>query len=158
MPTRNATFSMVVNAYFQVAHHPHEWTKLRRISLELDDDSLTFEKLKSLAEVRYVLFETIRTVGPVARTWRVSESDEVLPRGGEDQTQPVFVSQGSPVVMGTWRVNHDRDIWGDDVEDFRPDRFVGHKMTWEFLPFFKGSRKCPAMQKSMPRVLMCWYG
>ena len=153
MPARDATSRLVANATFQLARHPNEWTKLRRISLELGDAPLSFEKLKQLAEFRYVLHETIRTVGPAARIWRVAVRDTVLPLGGgEDQTQPVFVPRDSPVVLGTWCMNHDRDIWSDDAEEFRPDRFVGRKMTWEFLPFYGGPRICPAAQQAMTQA------
>lgn len=149
-PARDATSRMVANALFQLARHPHEWIKLRRVALELGDTPLTFENIKQLAEFRYVLHETIRTVGPAARVWRVALRDTVLPRGGgEDQTQQVFVPKGSPVVLGTWCENHDKDIWGDDVEEFRPDRFVGRKSSFEFLPFYGGPRICPAQQQAM---------
>ncbi|KAF7904133.1 hypothetical protein EAF00_001467 [Botryotinia globosa] len=129
-PVRDVTSRLVANAPFQLARHPNEWSKLRRISLELGDAPLSFEKLKQLADFRCVLQETVRTVGPAARIWRAAVRDTTLPRGGgEDQTKPVFVPKGSPVVLGTWCMNHDSDIWGDDVESFRPDRFVGHKMN-----------------------------
>ncbi|THV46440.1 hypothetical protein BGAL_0386g00110 [Botrytis galanthina] len=152
-PARDVTSRLVANALFQLARHPSEWKKLRRISLELGDAPLSFEKLKQLADFRYVLQETVRTVGPAARIWRAAVRDTTLPRGGgEDQTQPVFVPKGSPVVLGTWCMNHDSDIWGDDVEIFRPDRFVGRKMNWEFLPFYGGPRICPAQQQAMTQA------
>ncbi|KAJ8064446.1 hypothetical protein OCU04_006784 [Sclerotinia nivalis] len=152
-PARDVTSRLVANALFQLARHPNEWTKLRRISLELGDAPLSFGKLKQLAEFRYVLQETIRTVGPAARIWRAAVRDTILPRGGgDDQTQPVFIPRGSPVVLGTWCMNHDSDIWGDDVEMFRPDRFIGRKMNWEFLPFYGGPRICPAQQQAMTQA------
>lgn len=179
-PARDVTSRCVANALFQLARHPHEWTKLRKAALELGDTALTFEVLRSerVAPFRHVLFETIRTVGPAARIWRVALRDVVLPRGGgEDGAAPVFVPRGAPVVLGTWCMNHCTEIWGDDVECFRPERFSaatsGSKATTEettssdsrgeartpdaglprvgkeFLPFYAGPRTCPAQQQAM---------
>jgi cytochrome P450 len=46
-------------------------------------------------------------------------------------------------------MNHDKDIWGDDVEVFNPDRWIGRRgrEAWEFVPFLGGPRICPAQQQ-----------
>ena len=147
-PARDTTSIAVGNTLFQLARHPDVWAKLRQISLELGDTPLTFEKLKSLVYFRHVLHETIRVCGPAARVWRVAVRDTVLPLGGgPDQKSPVFVGRGTPVVLGTWSMNHDKGIWGDDVHEFKPDRWTGRKPLWEFVPFFGGPRICPAQQQ-----------
>lgn len=147
-PARESTSVAVGNSIFQLARHPDIWAKLRRKSLELGDTPLTFEKLKSLLEFRYVVQETIRVVGPAARVWRMAVRNTILPvGGGPDQKSPVFVARGTPVVLGTWAMNHDRDIWGDDIDVFRPDRWIGRKPLWQFVPFFGGARMCPAQQQ-----------
>ncbi|TVY85851.1 Cytochrome P450 monooxygenase [Lachnellula willkommii] len=121
-PTRDSAAIAVNNMLFQLARHPHIWANLRKQALELGDSPLTFEKLKSLVEFRYVLHETIRTVGPAARVWRMAVRDTVLPTGGgPDQKSPIFVPSGTPVVSGTWATNHDKEVWGDDVNEFKPD-------------------------------------
>jgi cytochrome P450 monooxygenase len=134
----------VSNALFQLARHPYIWTKLRQISLELGDARLTFEKLKSLVEFRYVLLETIRICGPAACVWRIAVRDTILPVGGGlDQKSPVFVARGTPVVLGTWSMNHAKDIWGDDIHEFKPDRWIGRKPLWEFRPIPRWSPDLP---------------
>ena len=154
MPARDTTSIAVGNTLFQLARHPHIWTKLRQTSLQLGKETLTFEKLKSLAEFRYVLLETIRLSGPAARVWRVALRDTILPLGGgSDQKSPVFVPKGTTVVMGTWCVHHDRDIWGDDVQEFKPDRWLGLKPQWEFVPFLGGPRICPAQQQVLTHAV-----
>ncbi|KAF7879434.1 hypothetical protein EAF04_000630 [Stromatinia cepivora] len=148
-PARDTTSIAVGNTLFQLARHPHIWTKLRETSLEIDEP-LTFEKLKSLVEFRYVIQETIRVCRPAARVWRMAIRDTILPLGGgPDQKSPVFVAQGTPVVLGTWSMNHDKGIWGDDVEVFNPDRWIGRRgqEAWEFVPFLGGPRICPAQQQ-----------
>jgi cytochrome P450 monooxygenase len=91
-PARNGTARAVGNTLFQLARHPHIWTKLRKISLELGDTPLKFEKLNSLVEFRYVVQETIRVCGPAARVWPMAVRDTILPvGGGPDQKSPIFV-------------------------------------------------------------------
>ena len=103
LPARDSTGIAVSNMLFQLARHPHEWTKLRRVALAIGDAPLTFEKLKSLVEFRYVFHETVRTIGPAARVWRMAVKDTILPLGGgPDQKSPIFVARGTPVVSGTW--------------------------------------------------------
>jgi cytochrome P450 len=36
--------------------------------------------------------------------------------------------------------------WGDDAEEYRPDRWAGRKPGWEFLPFNGGPRICIGQQ------------
>jgi cytochrome P450 monooxygenase len=44
-------------------------------------------------------------------------------------------------------MNHDKDIWGEDVNQYKPDRWIGRKPFWEFVPFWGGPRICPAQQQ-----------
>jgi len=42
---------------------------------------------------------------------------------------------------------NDKEVWGDDVQDFRPSRFEGRVTKWDFVPFSGGPRICPAQQQ-----------
>lgn len=33
-------------------------------------------------------------------------------------------------------------LWGDDADEFRPERWEGRKSGWEYLPFNGGPRIC----------------
>ena len=47
-------------------------------------------------------------------------------------------------------LHHQADIWGPDVEEFRPDRWdIFEPNTWEYLPFAAGPRKCAGQQKAI---------
>ena len=154
VPGRDGAGRAASNMIFQLARNPDIWMQLRQRALDRGDAPVTFEKLKSLAEFRYVFHETVRTIGPVGRIWRVAIRDTILPTGGGlDQKSPVFVARGTAVVSGTWSMCHDKAIWGDDADEFKPDRWIGRKTLWEFVPFWGGPRNCPAQQQVMTHAM-----
>ena len=80
---------------------------------------------------------------------RVALSDTVLPvGGGKSQEDPLFVSKGSTVVMSYYALHRDPEVFGDDVEDFRPERWndIGPDQ-WQFIPFGGGQRACLGQHK-----------
>jgi hypothetical protein len=42
-----------------------------------------------------------------------------------------------------------KDLWGEDAEEFKPDRWYGRKAGWEFLPFNGGPRICLGQQHAL---------
>ena len=73
--------------------------------------------------------------------------------GGRDGRAPVFVERGAVVALNLWGLHHDRDIWGDDVDEFRPGRWVDRRPLWEFVPFLGGPRICPAQQQVLTQAV-----
>ena len=55
--------------------------------------------------------------------------------------------------MGTWCVHHSKEIWGDDVNEYKPDRWIGYRPGWEFVPFLGGPRTCPAQQQVLTHAV-----
>lgn len=71
--------------------------------------------------------------------------DTTLPvGGGPDGKQPIFVRKGDVVQVNKNVTHRDRDIWGPDAEEFRPERWKGLRPYWNFVPFGGGPRRCPA--------------
>lgn len=154
LPSRDTTAALLSNVFFQLARHPKYWTHLRETSLSLPFDpsesrTISFSALKSLTPFRYIIQETLRTIGPVGRVFREARKDTTLPRGGgPDGKSPVFVRKGTIVCSLPYHIHHDRDIWGDDADEFRPERWAeGSKNSWEYVPFLGGPRICPAQQQ-----------
>ena len=151
---RDSTGIALSNAFFNLARSPEVWTELREQALALGDQPLTFELLKSLTFFKYVLFESLRLQGPSGRVARTAIRDTVLPRGGgRDGTAPIFIQNGTIVALNTYASNHWKDTWGEDVEEFRPERWIGRKHTWDWTPFFGGPRICPAQQQVLTQAV-----
>ena len=154
LPSRDTTAALLSNVFFQLARHPSYWTQLRQSALSLplnltDPSSLTFSTLDSLLPFRHVIQETLRTLGPAGRVFRSARRNTTLPRGGgPDGKAPVFVPKGTTVCSLTYHIHHDRDIWGDDADAFRPERWAQRNQgNTEFVPFLSGPRICPAQQQ-----------
>ena len=154
LPARDTTSIAVSNTLFHLARNPKVWNDLRSEALSLGSERLTFEVLKSLTLFRYVLLETIRLQGPSGRVLRTALRNTILPvGGGPDGQSPIFVEQGVVVALHLWGLHHDRDIWGDDVNEFRPQRWVDKRPMWEFVPFLGGPRICPAQQQVLTQAV-----
>lgn len=147
-PARDTSAILVSNALFLLARNPQHWKELRQEALKIQNQPITFELLKGLHLFRYTLFEAIRLLGPSGQVRRVALRDTTLPRGGgPDGSAPVFVRKGTGVFLNNFPKMRDVQVWGDDIEAFRPNRFEGKVLTWEFTPFFGGPRICPAINQ-----------
>lgn len=138
----------MANVLFHLARNPEVWSQLRAESLALGDVPITFEVLKSLKIFKWVINETLCLQGPSGRAQRQALCDTILPVGGGPEGKaPVFVEKGTIVALNFWGLTHDKDIWGDDVNKFNPQRWVDKRPLWEFVPFMGGPRICPAQQQ-----------
>jgi cytochrome P450 len=147
LPARDGTSTLLSNALFNLARNPHIWAQLRQTALQLDPETLTFESLKSLKDFRDVIFETLRLQGPSGRSQTAAMRDTVLPRGGgKDGQSPILVKRGTHISSNIWAMHHDPDLYPDPFV-FKPERWVGKRLSWEFVPFLGGPRICPANQQ-----------
>ena len=50
------------------------------------------------------------------------------------------------IAINVWGIHHSKQVWGDDVEQFRPERFepseARGRHPFAFLPFSAGKRNC----------------
>ncbi|KAF2812870.1 cytochrome P450 [Mytilinidion resinicola] len=71
----------------------------------------------------------------------------VLPSGGgRDGRAPLYVQKGEIVEMNFRCMLRNKSFWGEDAEEFRPERWERICPTWEYVPFGGGPRICPAMR------------
>jgi cytochrome P450 len=95
----------------------------------------------------------LRLRSPVNRSVRTCSEDCVLPRGGGlDGQSPILVPSGTVVDTNFGQLHRDKDIWGDDADEFRPERWEGIKPMWDYVPFLGGPRMCPAQQQALTQM------
>jgi cytochrome P450 len=91
--------------------------------------------------------EVLRLFPSVPFNSRKATMDTTLPTGGGPAgTAPVFVRKGEEVGYSVYIMQRRKDLWGEDAEEFRPERFEGHRHGWEYLPFNGGPRICLGQQ------------
>ncbi|CAN6319914.1 unnamed protein product [Urochloa humidicola] len=97
--------------------------------------------IPNLPYLEAIVKETMR-LHPVAPLLAPRVSREDTSVAGHD------IPAGTRVLVNVWSIGRDPALWGDDVEEFRPERLAGSGMDvkgqdMELLPFGAGRRMCP---------------
>ncbi|TGO32543.1 hypothetical protein BHYA_0308g00050 [Botrytis hyacinthi] len=151
IPAHDATGIAVSDIFFHLARDAHRWDKLRRELLAATTgQTLSFEILKSMKYLRYSNqpFSPGLRLHPTAGfLQRVCYKDTILPLGGgPDGKAPFLVRKGSNITCDIHALHRDKSYCGNDVDDFRPERWEALRPTWEYLHFSRGARICPVQQ------------
>ena len=146
---RDPTACLLSWTFYMLTRYPRVYDKLRDIILDefgtpaTTRDILDYTTLRKCEYLGYVLHEVLRVVAVIPMNERVALRDTTLPRGGgDDGSYPIFVRKGIQVLIPAYAIQHRPDIWGEDAEEFRPERWEDHKIGWEWIPFGGGPRKC----------------
>lgn len=49
-------------------------------------------------------------------------------------------------MLNIHAMHRDKLLWGDDADEFHPERWETARPVWTYLPFSGGPRICPAQQ------------
>lgn len=73
----------------------------------------------------------------------MAAADTVLPLGGgHDGKSPLFIPAGTSVGWHLYTMQRRTDLYGDDADQFKPERWDTLRPSWEYLPFNGGPRIC----------------
>jgi len=136
-----------------LVRHPAVLDRLRDeiqsvVGNELD---MTREHLKMMPYLSNVLKETLRLYPSVPVNTRTCLKTTTLPVGGGPcGASPVLIQKGDGVAYSVYSLHRRKDLYGDDSEDFRPERWdedlpLFRNQTdrnWGYLPFNGGPRIC----------------
>lgn len=145
---RGTTAALLSWVIYYLARNRRIFDKLRAIILsEFGDDfnihRTSFAELRNCKYLQYVVNEALRIGSPQPATTREAAKDTTLPSGGgSNGTSPIFVPKGTTIVLNFFALHHRADLWGTDVDVFRPERWEERKIDWTFIPFGGGPRKC----------------
>ncbi|KAF4404762.1 hypothetical protein G4B88_006148 [Cannabis sativa] len=156
----------MIAASFDTSSAAIEWTfsellKNPRVMKTLQDelksvigmDQMVEEKdIGKLEYLDMVVKESFRLhpVGPL-----------LIPRESmEDITiKGYYIPKKSRIIVNTWAIGRDPNVWSENVEEFYPERFIGSNINrditghdFSLLPFGYGRRGCPGMQLGLINV------
>jgi cytochrome P450 len=149
MASQETTSALLGNACLLLSRHPKYWGQIRLEALKAGAAVYDFDTLLSLVSVHNVLLETLRLYPVFPLLSRDTLKDTQLPTGGgKDQNLPMFVPKGTVVVLSYYALHRDTTVFGEDVEEFKPERWETIKPgTWDFMGFGGGNRACMGQQK-----------
>ena len=134
-----------------LARHEQVLDKLRReieqiSGLGMSASPPTREQLRRMPYLGLVLKEVLRLYPSVPVNSREAVKLTTLPvGGGPDGKSPVLVRPGEGVGYSVYAMHRRKDIYGEDADQFRPERWEGDALKdvgWAYLPFNGGPRLC----------------
>ena len=77
--------------------------------------------------------------------------DTVLPKGGgPDGESPLFIPKKTVVQYHVYAMHRRKDLYGDDADEFRPERWEKIRPGWEYLPFNGWVKQAPYLSPLIP--------
>ena len=106
------------------------------------DSTITAEMLDKCHYLHAVCMEVLRLHSPVPMTLRETIRDTTI--------QGQYVPKGTTIVLCIWAENTAAAQWGEDANEFNPDRWMGPRKAnsggavsnYSFLTFLHGPRSC----------------
>lgn len=104
-------------------------------------------------------FTALRLYPSVPINMRQAMKATVLPvGGGPDASSPIFVRKGEAVSYSVYAMHRRKDLYGEDADQFRPDRWEPNSgkapdlrnIGWGYLPFNGGPRVCLGREYKLP--------
>ncbi|KAF6834540.1 cytochrome p450 52e1 [Colletotrichum plurivorum] len=150
---RDTTASTLSALFWILARRPDVVKRLREEIEELGGRQPTWEEMKDMKYLNLVLKEILRLYPTVATMSRGAARDCKLPLGGgPDGKSPVFVPKGTMVRWSVFCMQRRKDIYGEDADEFRPERWEDRRPGWEYLPFSGGPRICIGQQFALTQM------
>ncbi|KZP14950.1 cytochrome P450 [Athelia psychrophila] len=172
----DTTSSALSRIFHLLAQHPEAQDRLRgeiRAARRQYGD-LDYKQLDGLQYLDAIIRETVRLYAPVSFIQRTANKDTVLPLSqpivGIDGTDihEVAIPKGTNLSVAIMRANRDPDIWGDDAQEWKPERWLVSSpdkvanvhfpgVYSNMMTFGGGSRACIGFKFSLleMKVLMC---
>ncbi|XAR54114.1 Abieta-7,13-dien-18-ol hydroxylase [Bertholletia excelsa] len=110
------------------------------VSIDGFISGITDEVLEKMHYLHSALTETLRLYPAVPTDGRCAETDDILPDG-------FALKKGDGVYYMSYAMGRMPYIWGDDAEDFRPERWLKDgvfqpESPFKFIAFHAGPRIC----------------
>ncbi|MCM3782736.1 bifunctional cytochrome P450/NADPH--P450 reductase [Neobacillus mesonae] len=144
------TSGLLSFAVYYLIKHPDKLEKARQeVDRVFKDDLPTYNQVRELKYIRMVLNEALR-LWPTAPAFSLYAKEDTY-IGGKYP-----MKKGDSVTVLIPKLHRDKRVWGEDVEEFNPERFedpskVPHDA---YKPFGNGQRACIGQQFAMQEATL----
>ena len=136
----SVTGTLTAALYFLSRHHEIQDKVREELALALKGSEPTYDSVKSLQYLSQVINESSRLLGPITAITRIAKKDCTI--------EGYHVPRNTFLILVLINLHMDKDIWGDDVLEFNPDRWSPANSkkipNHSFCPFGLGPRTCLA--------------
>ncbi|ORZ27700.1 cytochrome P450 [Lobosporangium transversale] len=138
---RDTSTNLLSFMCYHLGKYPDVMERVRQEIFEVvgRDRKPEHDDIKRLKFLKQVINETLRLYPAVPFNIKTSLEDDVLPNG-------YFVPKGSIVVHSSYVTHRMKEYWGEDAEEFDPDRWGPERVKiirpFMFFPFHAGPRIC----------------
>lgn len=149
---KDTTASTLSWFFYMMCKHPHIQEKVVeevRVSAKINEhssiqeiaESITEEALDKMQFLHAALSETLRLYPAVPADGKMCFADDTFPDG-------FSVKKGNLVSYVPYSMGRMKSLWGEDAEDFRPERWIDdngvfkHESSFKFTAFQAGPRIC----------------
>jgi fatty acid omega-hydroxylase len=131
-------------------HHQVEQAVLQEISQLVGEKELAYDDLNRFSYLHAVISESLRLYPSIPLDLKVALNDDVLPDGSE-------IQKGDVVVYNIFAMGRSKDVWGDDADEFKPERWLNMASPSSFTyPVFNaGPRECLGKRLAMVEMKAC---
>ncbi|XP_020530345.1 cytochrome P450 734A1-like [Amborella trichopoda] len=136
---KETTANLLTWVVVLLAVHTEWQNKAREEVLRVCKEFPDADNLNDLKIVEMIVNETLRLYSPAPFLQRETNKDVKLGR--------YYLPSGTQLDLPISAIHHDTSLWGEDAEDFNPQRFIGgpsvaRKHMAAFVPFGLGPRIC----------------
>ncbi|KAF4611350.1 hypothetical protein G7Y89_g15663 [Cudoniella acicularis] len=139
---RDTTAGLLSNAFHTLVRHLKVWQKLSEEVEILEGRTPTYEDLKNMKYLKYVLNEMLHLYPPIPNNARFASASTVLPtRGGPPGESLIHITPGTIILYLTYSLHRRTDIYGPNASEFIPERWAPDTPSgplrpgWGYIPF-----------------------
>jgi cytochrome P450 len=108
---------------------PENKELLATVEKEIDDvlgdnTSPDIDDVKNMPCVRYCIAEALRLYPAPPLLIRRSLKKDRIPAAGEAFKGGIEMQPGQDIMINTWSMHRNKDVWGEDAEKYNPMRFL----------------------------------
>ncbi|KZT05295.1 cytochrome P450 [Laetiporus sulphureus 93-53] len=140
---------------FALSKAPEIQQKLREELWSVPTENPTMDELNELPYLDAVVRETMRVHSPVPATMRMAGKDDIIPLNTpytdvHEVHDSIKIDQGTPIVIPIQAINREKDLWGEDAFELKPERWESPPDITQTIPgvwgnmmsFLGGPRSC----------------